>query len=64
MIIVKIDERGNISFENKFIFSTNISFNKIPSTISKEYHTYSSIEGLDNNEPEDNPNITTFVDVN
>ena len=29
----------------------------------KEYHTYSSIEGLDNSEPEDNPNITPFVDI-
>ena len=64
LIIVKIDERGNAYIENKYIFSTDISFNKIPSTISKEYHTYSSIEGLDNSEPEDNPNITPFVNVN
>ncbi len=63
LVIVNIDERGKISYEKIYIFSTDISFNKIPTTILKEYHTYSSIEGLDNSEPEDNPNITLFVDI-
>lgn len=63
LVIVNIDERGKISYEKIYIFSTDISFNKIPTTILKEYHTYSSIEDLDNSEPEDNPNITPFVDI-
>ena len=63
LVIVNIDERGKIIYENIYIFSTDISFDKVPTTILKEYHTYSSIEGLDNSEPEDNPNITPFVDV-
>ena len=64
LIVVEIDERGFISYENPIIFSTPIDFDKTPSTIQKEFHTYSSIEGLDNSEPQDNPNITPCVDIN
>ena len=64
LIVVEIDERGFITYENPIIFSTSIDFDKTPSTIQKEFHTYSSIEGLDNSEPIDNPNITPCVDIN
>ena len=64
LIFVEIDERGFISFENPIIFSTPIDFDKTPSSIQKEFHTYSSIKGLDNSEPKDYPNITPCVDIN
>ena len=58
LIIVDIDERGFISYENPIIFSTVLDFDKTPSTIQKDIHTYISIEGLNNGEPVDNQNIT------
>ena len=63
LLIIKIDERGLVSCDDLYIFSIDPNFDKIPSTIQKEYHTTSSIEGLDNNEPEDNPNIIPYVDT-
>ena len=64
MVIVTIDERGYISYdENIYIFSDDTSHNKIPSTIQKEFNTYTSLEDLDTSEPEDNPDITPRVDV-
>jgi hypothetical protein len=41
----------------------DINFAKIPSTIQKEYQTYSTLDGLNTDEPEDNPNITPCVNV-
>ena len=65
LIIIDIDERGFITYDDEkiYYFSTDINYNKIPSTIQKEYHTDSSIDDLDNSEPEDNPNIKPFVNV-
>ena len=45
-------------------FLTDINFNKIPTTIQKEYQTKSSTDNLDTKEPEENPDIIPFVDVN
>ena len=64
LIIMNVDERGNITFdENINVFSTNPAFNKVPSTIQKQYQTYSSIDGIDTNEPKDNASITPSVKV-
>ena len=64
LIIMNVDERGSITFdENINIFSTNPAFNKVPSTIQKQYQTYSSIDGIDTNEPKDNASITPSVKV-
>ena len=63
LLIIKIDERGYLFCEDLYTFSTDINYNKIPTTVQKEYHTRSSIDGLDNNEPEDNPNIIPYVNV-
>ena len=65
LIIINIDERGSITFdENINVFSTNPTFNKVPSTIQKQYQTYSSIDGIDTSEPNDNTSITPSVNVN
>ena len=64
LVIVTIDERGYISYdENIYIFSDDTSHNKIPSTIQKEFNTYTFLDGLDTSEPEENPDITPRVDV-
>ena len=63
LLIINIDERGFISCEEIYIFATDPNFNKIPSTIQKDFHTYTTLGDLDINEPDDNPNITPFVDV-
>ena len=64
LIIVEIDERGNITYdENKYIFSVDPTFDKVPSTIHKEYKTSSSLDGLDISEPEENPNIIPCVNI-
>ena len=63
LLIINIDERGFISCEEIYIFATDPNFNKIPSTIQKEFNTYTTLDGLDNSEPEDNKNITPFVNV-
>ena len=63
LLIIKIDERGLISCDDLYIFSSDPNFDKIPTTVQKEFHTNSSIEGLDNSEPEDNPNIIPYVNV-
>ncbi len=65
LVIVTIDERGYISYdENLYIFSDDSSLNTIPSTIQKEYNTYSSLGNLDTSEPKDSPIITPCVDAN
>ena len=49
LIIVTINERGGITYdENLYVFSTNTSFNIIPTTVQKEFQTYSSINGFSN----------------
>jgi len=64
LIIVTIDERGYLSYdENIYIFSDQTSHNKIPSTIQKEFNTYTFLGDLDTSEPDDNPNITPRVDA-
>ena len=64
LVIVTIDERGYISYdENIYIFSDDSSLNKVPSTIQKEFNTSTFLGDLDTSEPEDNPNITPRVDV-
>ena len=63
LLIIKIDENLSISCEKKYIFSTDLSFNKTPSTIQKEFKTYSSVDNLDTSEPSDNSKITPCVDV-
>ena len=63
LLMIYIDERGFVFCEDIYVFSTDINYNKIPTTVQKEYHTTSSIDGLDNSEPEDNPNIIPFVNV-
>ena len=65
LIIIIIDERGNITFGEKInVFSTSPTFNKIPTTIQKQYQAYSPIDCFDNSEPKDNASITTSVNVN
>lgn len=66
LVIIDIDQSGSITYDNKkiYYFSTDINYNKIPSTVQKEYHTDSSINGVDTSEPNDNPNIKPCVNVN
>ena len=63
LYIVIIAANGSLSTGDPYIFTTDSSFNKVPSTIQKEFQTYSSIEGLDNSEPEENPKITPCVNT-
>ena len=63
LFIVTIAANGSLSTGDPYIFTTDPSFDKVPSTTQKEFQTYSSIEGLDNSEPEENPNITPSVNT-
>ena len=65
LITITIDERGFISYDDTFyIFSKPLDFDKGPSTIQKDFHTYSSLGDLDISEPEDDPNVVPCVDIN
>lgn len=61
LLIVSINSKGEISYENPTIFSTDPNFNKKPTTIQKSFKTYSSIDSLDSKEPEENSKITPCV---
>ena len=63
LYIVFVAENGSLSTGEPYIFSTDPNFTKIPTTIQKELGTTSSTDGLDTSEPEDNPNITPFVNT-
>ena len=64
LLIITIADNGSLAAGDPMIFSTSPNFNKIPSTIQKEFQTSSGTEGLDLSEPPDNPNITPCVNVN
>ena len=59
--IIKIDERGFVSCDDLYIFSTDPNFDKVPTTIEKNIKHL--VHQKDNTEPEDNPNIKPYVDV-
>lgn len=63
LLIIKIDEKNLILCDDIYIFSSGPNFDKIPTTVHNVFHTSSSIEGLDNSEPEDNPNIIPYLNV-
>ena len=61
LLIVIVAANGSLSTGEPYIFTTDPNFDKIPTTVQKEMQTYSSVEGLDTSEPEDDPNITPCV---
>ena len=63
LLIVMVAENGTLSTGDPIIITTDPNFNKVPTTVQKELGTYSSVEGLDTSEPEDNPNITPCVNT-
>ena len=63
LFIVIVGANGSLSTGDPYIFTTDPNFDKVPTTIQKELQTYSSIEGLDNSEPEENPNVTPCVNT-
>ena len=63
LLIVIIAENGSLSTGDPLIFTVDPNFDKEPTTTQKELNTYSSIEGLDTSEPEENPNITPCVNT-
>ena len=63
LLIVIVAENGTLSTGDPIIITTDPNFNKVPTTVQKELGTYSSVEGLDTSEPEDNPNITPCVNT-
>ena len=58
LFIVIVGANGSLSTGDPYVFTTDPNFDKVPTTIQKELQTYSSIEGLDNSEPGENPNVT------
>ena len=63
LLIVIVGENGTLSVGEPFIITTDPNFDKEPINVQKELGTYSSVEGLDTSEPEDNPNITPCIDT-
>ena len=63
LLIVIVGENGTLSVSEPYIITTDPNFDKEPINVQKELGTYSSVEGLDTSEPEDNPNITPCVDT-
>ena len=63
LLIVIVGENGSLSVSEPFIITTDPNFDKEPINVQKELGTYSSVEGLDTSEPENNPNITPCVDT-
>ena len=61
LLIVKVDSKGEISYENPYILCTDLNFNKRPTTIQKAFKTYSSIDNLDSSEPKENSKVTPCV---
>ena len=61
LLIVIVGENGTLSVSEPYIITTDPNFDKEPINVQKELGTYSSVEGLDTSEPEDNPNIAPFV---
>ena len=64
MLRIQIADNGSLATGNPFIFQTDPNFNKVPTTVQKELQTNSAVDGLDLNEPAENPNITPCVNVN
>jgi hypothetical protein len=64
LLIITIADNGSLAAGEPMIFSTPSSFDKVPTTVQKEFGTTSSTDGLDLTEPADNPNITPCVNVN
>ena len=64
MLPIVIADNGSLASKAPYIFSTDPSFNKVPTTVQKELQTTSATDGLDVSEPPDNPNITPSVNVN
>ena len=64
MLSIKIADNGSLATGTPYIFATDPNFNKIPTTVQKELQTNSAVDGLDLNEPAENPNITPCVNVN
>ena len=64
LLIVTIADNGSLATGDPMIFATSPKFDKIPTTVQKEYQTTSATDGLDLTEPADNSNITPCVNVN
>ena len=63
LLIVIVAENGSLSVGDPIIITTDPNFNKEPITVQKELGTYSSVESLDTSDPEENPNITPYVNT-
>ena len=63
LLIITISDNGSLSSADPMIFATSPKFDKIPTTVQKEYQTSSATDGLDLSEPP-NSNITPCVNVN
>ena len=61
LLIVIVAENGSLSVGDPIIITTDPNFDKEPITVQKELGTYSSVEGLDTSEPEENPNLTPYA---
>ena len=53
LFIVIVASNGSLSTGEPYIFTQEPNFDKVPSTIQKEFNTYSSVENLDTEEPEE-----------
>ena len=53
LFIVIVASNGSLSTGEPYIFTQEQNFDKVPSTIQKEFNTYSSVENLDTEEPEE-----------
>ena len=63
LFIVIVAENGSLSTGDPYIFTQDPNFDKVPTTVQKELQTYSSVDGLDTSEPEENPNVTPSVNT-
>ena len=64
LLAIIIADNGSLATGDPMIFATSPTFDKIPTTVQKEFQTTSATNGLDLSEPSDNPNVKNCVDVN
>ena len=64
LLAIVVGQDGSLATGDPMIFATSPNFNKIPTTVQKEFQTTSATDGLDLTEPPDPQNITPCVNVN